>query len=155
MDLVARERGATFENFTTVASGLTMDDWHLIKVVCDLETDTYTVYVDGVYRSRVTSYTAKGAVTHISFSQWNDGAGTFYVDNVAESALPATYALTLDAAPSGAGTTSPAVGLPDILKDRWLRSKRGRHRYLTSGPATLRIQLAAPVLDGDRSSTTS
>lgn len=116
MDLVARERNASFEDFTTVATGVTMDEWHLIKVVCDIDSDTYSVFVDGVYRATVTSYAVKNEVTHVSFAQWNDGAGSFFIDNVTESSLPLTYTLSIDAAPPGSGTTVPAPGSHDYLE---------------------------------------
>jgi predicted glutamine amidotransferase len=82
MDLVARDRNDGWTAFTTVATGLNLDQWYTIKVVCDLNADTYDIYVDGVYQATVTSRIAKTSVTHISFAQWDDGAGTFYIDNV-------------------------------------------------------------------------
>jgi hypothetical protein len=80
MDLFCRQRGT--DTRTTIVS-LNLKQWYTIKVVCNLVTDTYDVYVDGVLRKAgVTSRTVKTSVTHISFAQWNDGAGAFYVDNV-------------------------------------------------------------------------
>ena len=111
MDLVARERGAAFTAFTTVATGLSIGQWYTIKVVCDLGADVYDVYVNGEYKARMTSYTEKATVTHISFAQWNDGAGSFYVDNVMESSLPATYSLSMSSNPVAGGTTNPPAGM--------------------------------------------
>jgi len=82
MDLVARDRDDSWTAFTTIATGLNLKQWYTIKVICNLVTDTYDVYVDGVYKATVTSRNLKTSVTHISFAQWNDGAGAFYVDNV-------------------------------------------------------------------------
>jgi len=82
MDLVVRDRDDSWDGFTTVVSDLELDQWHSIKVVCDLNTDTYEIYLNGDYQATVTSRNVKGTVTHISFAQWNDGAGTYYVDNV-------------------------------------------------------------------------
>jgi predicted glutamine amidotransferase len=82
MDLVARDRNDTWENFTTVASGLNLKQWYTIRVVCDIPGGTYDVYVDGVLRGTLSSRQAKTSVTHISFGEWDDGAGTYYVDNV-------------------------------------------------------------------------
>ena len=110
MDLVARERGASFTQFTTVASGLTIGQWYTVKVVCDLNADSYDVYLNGEYKARMSSYTEKTSVTHISFAQWNDGAGTFYVDNVIQSSLPASYALTMASNPAAGGATNPPAG---------------------------------------------
>jgi hypothetical protein len=82
MDLVVRDRDDGWTSFTTIATGLNLKQWYTIKVVCNLTSDTYDIYVDGVYKATVTSRVAKTSVTHISFAQWNDGAGAFYVDNV-------------------------------------------------------------------------
>jgi hypothetical protein len=88
MDLVARDSNDGWTAFTTVASGLNLKQWYTIKVVCDLDVDTYDVYVNGVYQATVSSRNAKTSVTHISFAQWNDGAGAFYVDNVYAAPSP-------------------------------------------------------------------
>ena len=47
----------------------------------------YAVHVDGVSEPlELESFFTKGRtpskLTHLSFATWNDGAGTFYVDNV-------------------------------------------------------------------------
>ncbi|HEC36473.1 MAG TPA: hypothetical protein ENI39_08070, partial [Anaerolineae bacterium] len=109
MDLVARERDAGFAEFTTVASGLNLDQWYTIRVDCNIPAGTYDIYVDGVFQATVTSYNEKASVTHISFAQWNDGAGAFYVDNVYE-VTETTYVLTMAVDPEGSGTTDPPVG---------------------------------------------
>ena len=85
MSLVAMERDST--TLTPIATGLYLKQWHTIRVTLDLANDTYDVYVDG---NKVVgawpSRNLKDGVTYISFAQWNDGAGTFYVDNVTASA---------------------------------------------------------------------
>ncbi len=85
-DLIAREPGdayATSTDWRTVATGLNLDQWNTIQVECDLSTDTYDVYVGGVLAdSGIQAYAPKTSVSHISFAQWNDGTGAFYVDNV-------------------------------------------------------------------------
>ena len=82
MDLVARDRNDSWDNFTTVATGLSLKQWYTIRVVCDIPGGSYEVYVDGVLRGTVSSRNAKTSVSHISFGEWDDGAGTYYVDNV-------------------------------------------------------------------------
>jgi hypothetical protein len=83
MDLVAINRTGSFTNHYIIASGLNLKQWYTIKVVCNILTDTYDVYVNGILcKAGVTSRNTKNSVTHISFATWNDGAGTFYVDNV-------------------------------------------------------------------------
>jgi len=90
MDLVARDRDDGFNagQMTVIATDLDMGVWHNIRVDLNLGSDTYDVYVDGVKKATVTSRNVKTSVTHISFAQWNDGAGTFYVDNVHSPAAP-------------------------------------------------------------------
>ena len=92
MSLIASEPGDSFDDsleWRVIASGLSFDAWHTIRVVCNLNTDTYDVYVndDPNPKATVTAYTAKTSVTHISFAQWNDGPGAFYVDNVEDAFL--------------------------------------------------------------------
>jgi len=109
MDLMARDRDDGWTSFTTVASGLNLDQWYTILVVCDLDADTYDVYVDGAFQATVSSRNAKASVTHISFAQWNDGAGAFYVDNVYEASGIA-HTLTMAVDPTEGGTTDPTPG---------------------------------------------
>jgi len=80
MDLVARDRDDPWNGFTTLASGLTIGQWYEVRVVCDLAAETYDVYLDDAPLGTVTSRQAKTSVSHISFAQWNDGAGGFAVD---------------------------------------------------------------------------
>jgi len=84
MDLRATNRTGAF---VTIAPELNLKQWYTIRVDCNLDTGTYDVYVNGELKaSNVSSRTAKTALTHITFAQWNDGAGTFYVDNVKQYA---------------------------------------------------------------------
>jgi PKD repeat protein len=83
VDLVARSRHDSWSSWTTVASGLDMDRWYTIKVVCDLIHDTVDIFVDGIlFADDLESRMLKDVVTHITFAQLNNVAGTFYVDNV-------------------------------------------------------------------------
>ena len=49
-------------------------------MIGDLTADTYEVYLDDAYLGSVSSRQPKSKVSHISFAQWNDGAGAFLVD---------------------------------------------------------------------------
>jgi hypothetical protein len=80
MDLVARDRDDPWNSFTVLATGLTIGQWYTIRVTCDLATDTYEVYLDDAFLGSVTSRQPKSSISHISFAQWSDGAGTFVVD---------------------------------------------------------------------------
>lgn len=106
MDLVARDRDDGWTAFTTIATGLSLKQWYTIKVVCDLIADTYDVYIDGVFKATVSSRRLKDSVTHISFAQWNDGAGAFYVDNVFAPAVD-RYKLTVNVIGNGSVAVNP------------------------------------------------
>ena len=84
MDLVARASSDTSVTFTTVATGLSLQRWYTIGVVCDLAQGTYEVYLDGPLQGTLKARTPKSSVTYISFGQWSqeEGTATFYVDNV-------------------------------------------------------------------------
>jgi hypothetical protein len=99
MSLIAMEPGGSFDDSSTwlgIASGLLFHTWHAITVVCNLATDTYDVYLndDAAPRATVRAYTNKSSLTHISFAQWANGAGSFYVDNVEDATIP-VFALKL------------------------------------------------------------
>ncbi len=99
MDLVARDRDDQWDGFTTIASGLNLDQWYQVRVVCDIPSGTYDVYVDRVFQATVTSRNEKTVVTHISFGEWGDGSGTYYVDNVRavnEALQPAPFLVDTD-----------------------------------------------------------
>ena len=117
MDLVARDRDDGWTTFTTIASGLNLDQWYTIRVVCDIPGGSYDVYVDDVLQSTVSSRHEKTSVTHISFAQWNDGAGAFYVDNVYQVGTGAGHTLTMAVDPVGGGTTDPTIGVHTYPED--------------------------------------
>ncbi|MCH2173529.1 M14-type cytosolic carboxypeptidase [Myxococcota bacterium] len=93
MDLVARDRDDGWSDFTTVATGLEIGEWIRIRVVCNVSEGTYEVYVNGQYEATLASRHAKSSLSHISFAQWEDGAGTFFVDNVIDSAIQSVPAV--------------------------------------------------------------
>ena len=76
----------TFSNYYPIAT-VNLDQWHTIKVVVNVPAGKYDVYLDGEYIATVDACTKLSKVTHISFAQWNDGAGAFYVDNVFSPAI--------------------------------------------------------------------
>jgi len=84
MDLVAALQ--TGEEIV-IEPDMNLDQWYTLAVYGDVDSDTYDVFVDGsLIASGLTARTAQDNVTHISFAQWNDGAGRFYIDNVMEAA---------------------------------------------------------------------
>ncbi len=87
LNLFAREGKETWSARTLVAEGLDVDTWYTITVDANIPEGYYTVTVDGVVEEfELESFMTKGKtpdkISHISFASWNDGAGTFYVDNV-------------------------------------------------------------------------
>jgi len=91
LNLFAFEGGETdqWDTKRVLISGLELGKWHTVRVTVDVPGQAYTVEVPGAESGpvRVTAFHAKGAkppkmLTHISFASWNDGPGTFYVDNV-------------------------------------------------------------------------
>jgi len=97
---------------TTTIATLNLDQWYTIKVVCDVESDTVMVYVDGVEYGPYRAYTNKTSVTHISFATWNDGPGVFYVDNVYAPARD-TYVIVASAGEGGSIVPSGSVVVAD------------------------------------------
>jgi len=102
-DLVAM---LDFNTQVLVASDLNLDQWYTIKVDVDVAAGTYDAYVDGVYEGTFDACTALSSLTHISFAQWNDGAGAFYVDNVF-SPVVNRYRLTVNVDGNGSVTVDP------------------------------------------------
>ncbi|MDM7914972.1 MAG: hypothetical protein ACE15D_03235 [Candidatus Eisenbacteria bacterium] len=88
MNLFARQGKGAWEQRTVIARDLDLGRWYTIEG---------TVYpADGIYEVLVRSVTPKPVelkafgrapktLTAISFASWNDGPGTFYVDNVSAS----------------------------------------------------------------------
>jgi len=88
VNLFAREGAEPWANKTIVAAGLDLKRWYTIRIEGEIPEAYYTVTVEGVTEPfDLESFVTKGRtptkLTHISFASWNDGAGTFYVDNVA------------------------------------------------------------------------
>lgn len=92
LNLFAREGENSWDDRTILVEGLDTRTWYTITVDLDIPAGTYTVQVDdGPVSSPLQAFKTKGAplpdaITHVSFASWNDGAGTFYVDNVSAQA---------------------------------------------------------------------
>jgi len=76
---------------TILVRGLDLEAWHTIRVDVDVEHQSYQVSVVGVTDepSEVQAFRTKKddppeTLTHLSFASWDNGLGTFYVDNVIE-----------------------------------------------------------------------
>ena len=91
MNLFAFEGGANgnWSDKTLVVPNLDLERWYTVAVAVDPPAKSYRVSVDGVTQApiRVRAFESKKTgvpkkLTHISFASWNDGPGTFYVDNV-------------------------------------------------------------------------
>ena len=87
INLFVREGSTKWNEKTIVAENLDLNTWYTIKVEANIPEGWYAVSVDGVVDYfEVESYYTKGKtpnkISHISFASWNDGAGTFYIDNV-------------------------------------------------------------------------
>ncbi|MEZ4651543.1 MAG: hypothetical protein R3E97_22645 [Candidatus Eisenbacteria bacterium] len=91
MNLFAFEGGKDkdWSTRTMLVPDLDLGKWYTVAVAVDPAGKRYTVSVDGVTAkpAAVRAFeTKKGTVpkslTHVSFASWNDGPGTFYVDNV-------------------------------------------------------------------------
>ena len=87
MSLFARESDLKWNEKTVVVTNLDLKKWYRIAVDVDVPESIYRVQVEGVsdwfaleafYHKDETP----AELTHVSFASWNDGAGTFYVDNV-------------------------------------------------------------------------
>jgi len=87
INLFAREGSTKWAEKTMVASGLELEHWYTINIEANIPEGFYTTTVVGVTEPfELESFYTKGRtpdnISHISFASWNDGAGTFYVDNV-------------------------------------------------------------------------
>jgi hypothetical protein len=87
INLFAREGNSTWEKRTVVAGNLDLGKWYTIDVTVYPSDGLYAVSVKGITKP-VELKAFKGSskvlkkLTHLSFASWNDGAGTFYIDNV-------------------------------------------------------------------------
>jgi len=69
--------------FSVASSTLSMREWYTVKIVGDVTADTYDIYIDDQLQvSGATARYSAAALQYMSFASWNDGTGTFYVDNV-------------------------------------------------------------------------
>lgn len=91
VNLIAYEGGSkdTASKKRVVVPDLDLKKWYTVQLNVNVPGKSYTVNIPGVTPSPVTvkafDATGKGSpkeLTHISFASWNDGPGTFYVDNV-------------------------------------------------------------------------
>jgi hypothetical protein len=87
VNLFVREGSTKWSEKTYVVMELDLDTWYTVKLAVDVPNAVYQVSVDGVSDAyEVEAYFYKGKtlseLTHISFASWNDGAGTFYIDNI-------------------------------------------------------------------------
>lgn len=87
MNLFAREGSSAWGERTPVALNLELGRWYTIVADIDVAAGVYRVKVNGVtdwfdLESFYTKGKALKKLTHLSFASWDDGAGTFYVDNV-------------------------------------------------------------------------
>jgi hypothetical protein len=87
MNLFVREGQTAWSEKTIVAHDLDLATWLTVILEINTPEGIYAVtVVDQVERFDVESFYTKGktpaSLTHVSFATWNDGAGTFYVDNV-------------------------------------------------------------------------
>ena len=87
INLFAREGSTGWADRTIVAENLDLNTWYTVAVQANIPEGVYEVMVEGVTEwYELESFFYKGRtpdeVTHLSFASWNDGAGTFYVDNV-------------------------------------------------------------------------
>jgi len=115
MNLIAIDNDDSWTSFTTVDTGLNLDQWYNIRVDLDLYADTYDVYVDDVYKMTLTSRITKDSVTHISFAQWDTGAGTFYVDNISATTVQKNNAPTIENEFPSNGLTDVSISLSQIF----------------------------------------
>jgi len=88
INLFAREGKNGFDQVTPVAQSLDLDKWYSIDLTIHPSQGTYEASVRGVtpqpVQLKAFAPTGKPAksLTAISFASWNDGPGTFYVDNI-------------------------------------------------------------------------
>ena len=87
IDLFAREGQTKWSERTVVAPNLELGRWYTVVIEANVPDGFYRVKVEGVTDwFELESFYHRGKtpkrITHLSFASWNDGAGTFYVDNV-------------------------------------------------------------------------
>ena len=82
MDLMACERYGGWNDFSIIAEDLLLDNWYNIEVRINFKLNRYSVYIDGELGRTIKPRTFKDKLTHIAFAQLENGAGTYYIDNV-------------------------------------------------------------------------
>jgi hypothetical protein len=87
INLFARQEGTSWQDKTIVVRDLELGKWYTLAAEINPTGGTYKVKIVGVSDwIPLKAFGAKGKtpkqLTHLSFASWNDGAGTFYVDNV-------------------------------------------------------------------------
>jgi hypothetical protein len=88
MNFFARQGNAGWDQKTIVASGLEFDKWYTIEVTVHTASGSYEASVKGSTTQPVTlkAFAPNGkfpkSLLAVSFASWNDGPGTFYIDNV-------------------------------------------------------------------------
>lgn len=93
INLFAFEGTGGWDDKTVLVENLDTRHWYTITVELDIAAQSYTVQVDDGAVSRPLQAFKAGkhavvdTITHLSFASWNDGAGTFYVDNVSAAAF--------------------------------------------------------------------
>jgi len=94
MSLLAQEHEDSMSNsseWRVIANNLSMDKWYNIRLEVNVLEKNYDVYIDNVLvAENVLAFDQyyMDQLTHISFATWNDGIGTFYIDNVQEYTEP-------------------------------------------------------------------
>ncbi len=92
--LFSREGDKDWPSRTVLAPELTTMAWHHIEAQVDVKASKYRVRVDGgpwskdLKAFKATGGTPPKRLTHVCFASWNDGAGTFYIDNVSVVPTP-------------------------------------------------------------------
>ncbi len=93
INLFAFEGGDTeqWDTRRVLVRDLDLKKWYTVRVDVDVAAQRYRVSVQGVTASPIDVGAFRAAkdkppkiLTHVSFASWNDGPGTFYVDNVRE-----------------------------------------------------------------------
>ena len=84
---ISAEPNAPLSHAAIVARELEPGRWYTITVDLWVADEVYEVSVEGVVElvpldAFETKKKPPRSITHVSFASWNDGAGTFYVDNV-------------------------------------------------------------------------
>ncbi len=81
--------GREWDDRTILVRGLQLEKWYTVRVDVNVKDKWYDLSVAGVTEKpvRVKAYKTKKSpvpreLTHVSFASWNDGPGTFYIDNV-------------------------------------------------------------------------